>query len=264
MAHLPSLRNPHLDGSTFYWEAGTTGVVLCHGFTATTAEVRLLAQALFIQGYSVAGPLLPGHGTSPEDCNRHSWEDWYASLENTYQHMAEHCIRVVVGGESTGALLALHLAAHHPQVAAILCYAPALRLKLRPITIFLLSLLAPFITSIPKPPSTDDNPWQGYSVQPLKGARQLLRLQKTIPPLLPGIHQPVLIVQGRLDPTVHPASPQVIYDQVSSAVKELVWLENSTHCVILDKERDQAARLTINFLQRVGKDIRSEKISAKA
>jgi carboxylesterase len=58
-------------------------------------------------------------------------------------------------------------------------------------------------------------------------------------------------MQGRLDPTVHPQSPQIIYDQVSSSIKELHWLEHSTHCIILDKERDLAASMTLDFLNRV-------------
>jgi carboxylesterase len=111
--------------------------------------------------------------------------------------------------------------------------------------------LAPFIASVPKPPSKDDNPWQGYDVQPLKGAVQLMHLEKVIPRVLPQIHQPIMIIQGRLDPTVHPESPTIIYDQVSSPVKELYWLEHSTHCVILDKERDLAASLTNDFLKRI-------------
>ncbi len=253
MAHPTTMRNPHLEGTSFYWEAGRTGVLLCHGFTATTAEVRILAQALLARGYSVAAPLLPGHGTTPQDCNRYTWEDWYASLEQAYHQLAARCQTLIVGGESTGALLALYLAHAHEEVAAILCYAPALQLKLGKGKIFLLSLLVPFLSSIPKPRPTDDNPWQGYTVQPLKGARQLLRLQKSVRPLLPAIHQPILIMQGRLDPTVHARSPQDIYDQVSSSVKELHWLEHSTHCVILDKERDLAIEMSIDFLQRVFK-----------
>ncbi|MFZ2097293.1 MAG: alpha/beta fold hydrolase [Anaerolineales bacterium] len=251
MTQTSVLRNPHLEGSPFYWEAGPIGVLLCHGFTATTAEVRLLAQTLHSEGYSVAGPLLPGHGTTPRDCNRFSWQDWYASVEQTYQQLAVHCPTVVIGGESTGALLALYLAVKHSNAAGILCYAPALRLKLGRLSNFLLSVLSPFITSVPKPPSTDDNPWQGYAVQPLKGAIQLKRLQAVIHPLLPKIHQPILILQGGLDPIVHPQSPQIIIDRVSSTIKELHWLEHSTHCVILDKERDMAASLTLDFLQRL-------------
>lgn len=251
MSQSSFLRNPHLDGSSFYWEAGSTGVLLSHGFTATTAEVRLLAQALLDQGYTVAGPLLPGHGTTPRDCNRYTWEDWHASLEQTYQSLASHCKNVVVGGESTGALLAIRLASQHPEVAALLCYAPALRLKMGQGKIALLSLLIPFLTSIPKPPSVDDNPWQGYQVYPLKGGNQLLRLQQAVLPILPKVRQPILILQGRLDPTVHPSAAQVLFDQVGSALKELHWLENSAHCVILDKEHALASDLTINFLHRV-------------
>jgi len=251
MPNSTYMRNPHLDGTPFYWEAGPIGVLLCHGFTATTAEVRLLARALHSKGYTVTGPLLPGHGTTPQDCNRHTWQDWYTALEQAYQQLSANCKTVVIGGESTGALLVLRLACDHPEAAAILCYAPALRLKLSRSQIFLLSLLAPFLTSTPKAPSTDDNPWQGYSVEPLKGVKQLLYLQKELSPQLSRIHQPILIMQGRLDPTVDPSAPQIIYERVASAIKEIDWLENSTHCVILDKERDLAADLTVTFLQRV-------------
>jgi carboxylesterase len=250
MSKVPILRNPHLDGSSFYWEAGTSGVLLVHGFTATTTEVRLLAGCLHNHGYTVAGPLLPGHGTTPQDCNRYTWQDWYAAVEQAYQQLATHCTRVVVGGESTGALLALQLAYQHHEVSAILCYAPALRLKLGQLKASLLTLCRPFLTTIPKPPLKDDNRWQGYAVYPLKGAYQLKLLQRATYPLLPQIHQPMLIVQGRLDPTVHPQSPQIIYERVSSTDKELHWLEHSTHCVILDKEHELAEGLSLAFLRR--------------
>jgi carboxylesterase len=245
------LRNPYLEGSAFYWRAGPTGVILCHGFTATTAEVRLLAQSLLDDGYTIAAPLLPGHGTTPQDCNRHSWQDWYAAARQSYLELARQCEKVVIGGESAGALLALRLAVDYPDAAAVLCYAPALRLQLRRSTGLLMSVLAPFVTSVPKPQATDDIPWQGYSVWPLKGALQLTRLQQAVVGLLPRIHQPVLILQGRLDPTVHPQAPQVIYDRVASPIKELYWLDQSAHCVILDKQHDLAASLTADFLLRV-------------
>jgi len=251
MSHAPVIRNPQLDGSAFYWQAGSTGVLLLHGFSATTTEVRLLASIFYKEGFTVSGPLLPGHGTSPQDCNRHTWQDWYACVEQSYHELAARSQNVVIGGESTGALLALQCASLHPEVAAILCYAPALRLMLSRAKIFLLTLCMPFISSIPKPPSSDDLPWNGYAVNPLKGAYQLPQLQNTIYHCLAQVHQPIMIMQGRLDTTVHPQSPRIIYDQVSSPIKELHWLEHSTHCLILDKELDVAARLSLDFLQRV-------------
>ncbi len=251
MSQAPVIRNPHLDGSTFYWQAGSTGVLLIHGFTATTTEVRLLAGLLFEEGFTVSGPLLPGHGTSPQDCNQHTWQEWYAHVEQSYLEMAASCHKVIVGGESTGALLALRLASLHPEISAILCYAPALRLMVSRVKIFLLTLCVPFISSIPKPPPQDDLLWKGYAVNPLRGAYQLARLQKATYPILPRIHQPILIMQGKLDTTVHPLAPQIIYDQVSSPIKELYWLEHSTHCLILDRELDVAASQSLDFLHRV-------------
>ncbi|HEX9091441.1 MAG TPA: alpha/beta fold hydrolase [Anaerolineales bacterium] len=250
MSKVSVLRNPHLDGSSFYWEAGTTGILLIHGFTATTTEVRLLADSLHKHGYTVAGLLLPGHGTTPQDCNRYTWQDWYSAVEQAYEQLATRCMRVVVGGESAGALLALHLSYQHPEASAILCYAPALRLKLSRMKVFLLTLCAPFLSSIPKLLPKDDNQWQGYAFYPLKGGYRLRLLQKATYPLLSQIHQPILIMQGRLDPTVHAQSPQIIYERVSSPVKELHWLERSTHCVILDKEHELAEELSLDFLRR--------------
>jgi hypothetical protein len=60
-----ALQNPHLEGDSFTWESGPLGILLLHGFTATTAEVRPLAKLLHQDGYTVSGPLLPGFGTTP-------------------------------------------------------------------------------------------------------------------------------------------------------------------------------------------------------
>jgi carboxylesterase len=243
--------NPQLEGDPFLWEGGPTGVLLIHGYTATTAEVRPLARILYQEGYTVAGPLLPGHNTRPEDANRYHWRDWVRSVEESYQRLAARCPRVVVGGESTGALLAIYLASGHPEIAATLAYAPALKLKLHPRQIALIRVLAPFVPYIRKQRMDDDPFWQGYTVYPLKGARELLRLQRQVRGCLPRINRPILIVQGRLDATVAPSAAETVHREVRSTVKELHWLPDSQHCVIIDREREQVNQLTLDFLRRV-------------
>jgi carboxylesterase len=244
--------NPHLDGEPFFWEGGPTGVLLIHGYTATTAEVRPLARIFHQQGYAVAGPLLPGHHTRPEDANRHRWCDWVYAVEESYQQLTTHCQRVIIGGESMGALLALYLASEHPEAAAILAYAPALKLKLGPLQTTLIRVLAPLVPCIHKQSMGDDPFWQGYPVYPLKGARELLRLQRQVRGRLSRINQPILIVQGRLDATVDPSAAETVHREVRSAVQELHWLPDSQHCVIIDRERELVNQLTLDFLRRVG------------
>ncbi len=247
----PLMKNPHLDGDTFFWEGGPTGVLLVHGFTATTAEVRPLAKTLHNRGYTASSPVLPGHNTYPEDINNYKWRDWVATVTEAYEKLAAHCGRVFVGGESTGGLLALYLAAEHPEISGVLTYAPALKLNINSFDQIKLRLIAPFVPYLPKGGEDDDLPWKGYTVNPIKGVLQLLKLQKQVQPRLHQIRQPVLIVQGRLDATVDPGVPQIIYDGVSSAAKEIHWMEKSSHCVALDCESDQVAGITLQFIQKV-------------
>ena len=246
----PLMKNAHLKGGPFFWEAGPTGILLIHGYTATTAEVRPLAQALHAQGYTVSGPVLPGHNTYPEEINRFTWRDWVATVEQAYQDLAKHCPRVLVGGESTGGLLALYLAAQHPEISGLLTYAPALKLIISPFDQLKLRLIAPFVPYLPKGGEDDDLPWKGYTVNPLKGVIQLLKLQGQVLPRLPQIRQPILIVQGKLDTTVDASVPETIYEQVNSPIKELHWMEKSSHCVAIDCEFDQVAAITLQFIEK--------------
>jgi carboxylesterase len=253
MAKKP-LVNAHLEGGPFYFQGGPDGLLLVHGLTATTAEMRPLAEYLRGAGYSVAGPLLPGHGTQSSDLNRVKWQDWMAAVEEAYALLKSRCRRVAVGGESTGAVLTLYLAARRPEVAAVLSYAPALKLALSRQMVaagYALSVVGYEMKPKPGPPAESDALWQGYDTRPTRGARELLRLQRATRPLLPKIKQPILIFQGKLDRTVDPSAPHEIFDKVGSQVKELHWLEQSTHCVALDCERHQLFEVTRQFLERV-------------
>src|SRR5512133_2414931 len=248
----PALHNPHLDGRAFSHEAaGPNAVLLFHGFTATCAEVSHLGQVLHQAGFTTLGPLLPGHGETPDALNKVRWQDWIESAESAYQKLARRCQRVFIAGESNGALITLYLAAQHPEVVGLMAYAPALKLPLSRLMRWQIHLLAPFVASMPKHISSDDQVWQGYKVNPLKGVLQILRLQKEVLACLPRINQPILIVQGRQDQTIDPQSAQTIYDRVRSTEKELHWMEQSRHCVLLDQERDQVIRLTLQFVDRV-------------
>jgi carboxylesterase len=250
--------NPHLEGEPFLWEAGPVGVLLSHGYTATTAEVRLLGQILHEHGYTVAAPLLRGHYTHPEDLNRVRWQDWLEDVEASYRSLSG-CEHVFVGGESTGALLALLLASRHAEIRGVLAYAPALRLKLRWMDFIRLYLAAPFVPYIEKKNMDADTPWQGYPVRPLKGVLQLLRLQRVVRSRLPEVRQPVLIMQGRLDDTVHPNVPQEIAAGVRSETVEIHWMEKSGHVLILEQELGQVADFTLAFMaQTLDRLVRKE------
>lgn len=242
---------PELDGDAFFWPGGPEGVLLVHGLAATTAEVRLLAKFFHNAGYTVAAPLLPGHNTHPSELNRVNYRQWIESADEMYTRMATHCERIAIGGESTGGVICIEIARRRQEVAALLLYAPALILKMSKLKLLIMRLLAPFVPWVKSSPSGRDMPWKGYTVRPLKGVLQLLALQKLALAHLGDVHQPTLIMQGRLDRSVDPSVPDLIALHIGSQIKEIYWMENSTHCLILDQEFEQVAEISLQFLNRI-------------
>ncbi len=115
-------QHAHLDPSAFFLEGGytgegdRTGVLLIHGYTGSPTEMRWIGDYLHARGLTVSGPLLPGHGTTPEAMNRCRWTDWTGHVEAALADLRARCTRVFVGGLSMGSLLTLHLAARHPDL----------------------------------------------------------------------------------------------------------------------------------------------------
>lgn len=245
------LYNPHLEGDAFFWQAGKVGILLFHGFTATTAEVRPLAQIFHRQGYTVAAPLLPGHGSSPQDLNRTHWQDWTRAGQEALKQMQGSCQQVFVAGESMGGLLALYLASQNPALAGLLLYAPAIVLNLGFADYVKLYLGAPFLEQVPRAGMDCSQTWQGYPGLPLKGILQLLQFGRTVRAQLADIHQPMLVFQGRLDTTVAPQAGELLLSRVSSTQKTHYWLEKSHHTLILDVELEEVAAKSIAFMGKM-------------
>ncbi len=231
-------------GSPEAGPAGTTvGALLIHGYTGSVAEVRPMGKYLAAQGFAVHCPLLPGHGTTPEDLTRIRWEDWAAEVASAFLALQASCDTVFVGGLSLGALLALWLGANQPNIAGLIPMAPAIKVqnKLLPLTLVARHVLKynPF-----GPIGDDDladplalNRIWCYDELPLWGAAEVYLLQRHVVERLPAIRQPILIFQGRRDAQLDPQAGQILYDSVGSEDKALVWLENSGHNLLADGER---------------------------
>jgi carboxylesterase len=246
-------RHPHLDPSPFLLEGGPLGVLLIHGFTGSPPEMRLVGDYLHRRGFTVSGPLLPGHGTTVEDMNRCQWTDWTGHAERALTSLQDRCEMVFVGGLSMGSLLTLYLAAHHPELPGVIIYSPAGWPADR--LIYLTPVLKHLIRKKPKSgdsdltdPEADLRLWS-YEENPVFAAHELLKLIRQVRRLLPQVTCPLLIIHGTLDQAIHPNSARHTYERVGSTDKELVTLRNSGHCITVDSEWKFVAEKTYEFIQ---------------
>ena len=247
-------QNPQLDPSPLFLEGGSVGFLLIHGYTASPVEIALVGKYLNDLGYTISGPLLPGHGTNIEDLHTCTCDDWIDFVDQAYRELSQRCEKVIVGGMSLGGLLTLQLGAKFKDIAGLVAYAPAFELRNR------FAPFAPYLKYLTKTiswrkgnirKSIVDDRWCGYGIDSLPAISQLLEMQDRVRHLLKDIRQPILIFQGKLDQTVDPSGAQRIYDSVSSEDKNLIWLEHSSHIVTLDIEWEIVAKKTADFIERI-------------
>lgn len=239
------MRNPQLEGGDFFWKDGPIGILLIHGFTATTAEVRLIAEKLHQAGYTAAAPLLPGHGTDPEDLNRSTWQMWLEKVKQFYEDLSRECSQVFVVAESMGSLLALELAVQHPEIKDLLLFAPALKVP----KLWLSGFLVPFMDYLKKSDEDDGLPWKGYNVYPVRAAVEMLKLQKRVQKHLAEIKTPTIVFTGEYDQSITPDAADIVMKGLGSTDKKLVHMAESPHCILLDGELDLAFDEIVNFIK---------------
>lgn len=231
------------------------GILALHGYGGTPREVELFASVARELELSASAPLLPGHGTCATDLARTRWVDWSRAASAAYDELGPGAR--IVGGLSLGSLLAIQLAAAHPDtVRGLILVANATWLA--PPTswaLAVMSLLPEALDfSLPKLTSDIADPAARrshltYGAQPVRAAVDVYRGGKLCRKLLERVRCPTLILHGARDRVCPSTNAARVAALLGPNATRVVTFPRSRHILTRDIDRAAVRRELSSFVK---------------
>jgi carboxylesterase len=249
--------------------------LIIHGFSGIASEMRGLGESLAVRGIRTLGIALAGHSGDPEDLARSTQKDWVASTEAGLAELAQYK-QVFVAGLSMGGILALLLAAHHPErIAGVIAMSTPTRLG----SAWLLNIARPFVKWFyPYKPLNlrsrriqkiylDSRTWLNETVSvdfsdprviaeiketrlSIAALHELTQVLATGRATLNQVRCPLLVVHSKRDTTANPACANELVKLATNArPKTLYWLTQSDHVITIGPEREEVFLLCAEFIE---------------
>jgi carboxylesterase len=252
------------------YRGGSTGFLLIHGLGGTPTELRFVGIGLSRAGYTVHCPQLAGHCGTFEELRATGWQDWYQSVLEAHDRLRQTCDRIIVGGLSMGAILALHLAAERPDdVHGTALFAPTLKLDgwgvpwysiffnlvrtRRGADLVRFSEREPYGIKDPRirklvtaAINSGDSSKAGQFTNPGSVMLEMRWLVAVVKEELARIRQPTLIIHPRDDDRAGLGNAAYLQRALGGLVETCV-LDDSYHVITVDRQRDLVVQRTAAF-----------------
>lgn len=236
----------------FTFEAGKRAVLLLHGFTGNTADVRMLGRFLEKRGYTCHAPLYKGHGVPPEELVQSGPEDWWNDVITGYNYLkSQGHEEIAVAGLSLGGVFSLKLGYTVPIKGIVPMCAPMYIKSEEVMYKGILEYAREYKQREGKTPEQIEKEMEEYQQTPMKTLKALQNLISDVRANVDMIYSPTFVVQARHDNMINTNSANIIYIEVESNIKAIKWYEQSGHVITLDKERDQLHEDIYQFLEKL-------------
>lgn len=236
----------------FTFEAGNRAVLLLHGFTGHSADVRMLGRFLQKKGYTSHAPIYRGHGLAPEKLIETSPADWWEDVIKAYEHLQELGYEeIAVAGLSMGGVLGLKLATERKVKGIIPMCAPMYFDNKTQLT----KGFQMFAKQYKQLEKKDAVTIEAEVAAIMDASKELFVEIKAaiedVSEIVDCVYTNTFVVQATNDQMINPESANYIYDQVATEEKKIKWYEESGHVITMGKEKDQLHEDIYMFLENL-------------
>ena len=233
----------------FFFESGERAVLLLHGFSGSSADVRMLGRFLEKEGYTTYAPHYKGHGVPPEELIESGPQDWWLDVVAGYEFLKTRGYKkIAVAGLSLGGVFALKLALNEPIVGVVTMCSP---MTMRTTDVMFQGVLEYAKEFKKREGKSAEQIESELTFMKQKGMASLPELQQLItsmPNEIDMLYAPVFVVQSVHDQVINPKSAEIIYETVESTNKQIKWFEHSGHVITLGPEKQQLHEDILMFL----------------
>lgn len=234
----------------FFFEAGKRAVLLLHGFTGNSSDVRMLGRFLEKNGYTSLAPHYKGHGVPPEELIHTGPQDWWKDVIRGYDKLkAAGYDEIAVAGLSLGGVFSLKLGYTVPIKGIVTMCAPMSMKTTELMYEGVLKYAREYKRFEGKEADLIEEEVEALKKQKMDSLGDLRDLVYDVREHVDHIYAPLLVVQGRQDDVIETKSADVIHDSVESNEKQLNWYEESGHVITLGPEKEQLHEDILEFLQ---------------
>jgi carboxylesterase len=228
---------------------GRTGVLLLHGFGGSPRSLQELAERLGAAGYTVALPLLAGHGRTPQAMEASRWTEWAADAEQAYQWLRPRTDKLFVCGLSMGGALALWITGQHPEVAGLISINSIVRHPLERVMLLIGRLRVPrWVKPVGNDAMLGGVDEKAYPRLPMRSTYELALLSRQVRADLGRITCPALLFSSTVDHVVPPANQRELYEGLGSADKTFVELSDCYHLATMDCGKERVFAGILEFI----------------
>jgi carboxylesterase len=223
----------------FTIEAGKRAVLLLHGFTGNTNDVKRLGKYLSDRNYTVHAPLYKGHGGGPDLLIQSNPTDWWNSVIEGYDELKSHGYEeIAVAGVSLGGIFSLKLGEERPTKAIVTMSAPAMSKSTDSLQNRIIDYAINYKKLSGTYDETVDSPARIAEMVKMPSLNYLQTMINDTSEKLNSIETPVHILRGLEDDEYYCESADLIYSSVNSRIKSVKTFINSGHILTLGKERE--------------------------
>lgn|SRR5699024_38727 len=234
----------------FTFEAGNRAVLLLHGFTGHTADVRMLGRFLEKKGYTSHAPIYRGHGLPPEELLKANPAQWWDDVEQAYKHLKNLGYEeIAVCGLSLGGVLGLKLAYSEKVKGVVPMCTPMFFDNETQLS----QGFKRFATEYKQLQEKEDRTIEREVTTLIDDSEtlfeQISAFIRDVSSQVDTIYTPTFVVQARNDEMINTDSATYIYNNVETDEKSIKWYEESTHVITLGKEKEQLHNDIFQFLE---------------